>query len=166
MSTFSSRNQSVAIVPAKREKIWALLSDAGSLASLTPLVRGITAHGDEWSWNLASISALGVTVAPTFTEHMTFVEGERIEFRHDPPGKNERAGANGTYKLSDAPGGATKLAIDITICVELPLPRLSRRAVEGVMASTMARTGDRFARNLYQKLGLDPADAAKSVVSS
>lgn len=166
MSTFSSRNQSTAIVPAKRQDIWALLSDADSLASLTPLVKGITAEGDEWCWNLAGISALGVTVAPTFTERMTFVEGEQIEFRHDPPGRNERAGANGTYELSDAPAGATQLYIDITICVELPLPRLSRRAVEGVMATTMAKTGDRFARNLYEKLGLDPADASKSVVVS
>ena len=34
--------------------------------------------------------------------------------------------------------------------------RLSRRAVERVMATTMQRTGDRFATNLYHHLGIEP----------
>lgn len=157
MATFSSRNQSTAVVPAEREAIWAVLSDPEALAELTPLVKAIRADGDLWCWQLSGISALGVSVAPSFTERMTFAEGERIEFSPDPPFGEQRAGAEGTYRLSDAPKGSTKLAIDITITAELPLPRAARRAVEKVMATTMARTGDRFARNLYVRLGLDPA---------
>ena len=158
MAAFSSRNRSNAIVPAERSAIWALLSDADALAELTPLIRTITVEDDLWCWQLNGISALGVSVAPAFTERMTFVEGEQIEFRPDPPfGTGQRAGAQGTYDLADAPGGGTELAIDITIHVELPLPRLSARAVEKVMAASMVRTGDRFARNLYERLGLDPA---------
>ena len=158
MATFSSRNQSTAVVPAKREAIWAVLSDPTALAGLTPLVKKITADGDLWCWQLGGISALGVSVSPSFTERMTFTEPERIDFEPDPPfGPDQRAGAEGTYELSDAPDGATKLAIDITIRAELPLPRVARRPVEKVMASTMAKTGDRFARNLYKKLGLEAA---------
>lgn len=157
MATFSSRNRSTAVVPAERAAIWAVLSDPDALAALTPLVKAITAEGDLWCWQLGGISALGVSVSPSFTERMTFTEGERIEFAPDPPLGEQRAGATGTYLLADAPNGATQLAIDITITAELPLPRAARRAVEKVMASTMARTGDRFARNLYARLGLDPA---------
>ncbi|MGI8755047.1 MAG: SRPBCC family protein [Acidimicrobiales bacterium] len=167
MTTFSSRNRSTAIVPAPRSAIWDALSDPNSLASLTPLVSEIRASGDTWSWALTGISALGMTVAPTFTEQMTFEDQRHIGFRHDPPeAGGERAGANGHYDLADAPNGATRLVIDITICVELPLPKLSTRAVERVMATTMARTGDAFARNLYTRLGLDPARAGESVVSA
>ncbi len=169
MATFSSNNRSTAIVPASRQAIWDVLSDPDALASLTPLVKKITADGDRWWWELAGISALGVSVAPSFTEAMVFVEGRRIEFRHDPPKSGgggiaaERAGVNGTYVLDDAPDGATKLAIDLTMCVELPLPKVSRRAVEKIMATTMAKTGEAFARNLYERLGLDPSKATDSI---
>ncbi|CAN5885614.1 hypothetical protein BH23ACT2_BH23ACT2_27090 [soil metagenome] len=158
MATFSSRNCSTAVVPATRRQIWAILSDPDALARLTPLVRSIEADGDRWLWHLSGVSALGVSVAPCFTERMLFTEQKRIEFHHDPPdGVEERAGAEGTYLLEDADEGRTRLAIDITIEVDLPLPRAAKRAVEKVMASTMTRTGDRFARNLYAQLGLDPA---------
>jgi carbon monoxide dehydrogenase subunit G len=165
VTTFSSRNQSTAVVPADRDAIWKILSDPSALASITPMVTSITAEGDEWTWKMSGVAALGVSVAPTFTEQMGFTEGTRIDFRHDPPAKNERAGVNGTYDLADAKDGATELRIDLTMCVELPLPRAARRAVEKVMASSMARTGERFARNLYERLGLDPDDAASSIVS-
>jgi len=158
MSTFSSRNVSSADVPASGADIWRVLTDAPLLARLTPLVKRIDADGSTWVWHLAGISALGVTVAPTFTEQMTFTEPSEIVFAHRPPdGRSERAGANGVYRLTELDAGRTRLGIDITLCVELPLPRLSRRVVEGVMAASMQRTGDRFAINLYDHLGIDPA---------
>ncbi|QXC61233.1 SRPBCC family protein [Aquihabitans sp. G128] len=156
MASFSSRNRSTAVVPAPRDAIWKVLSDPGALADLTPLVKAISADGDLWCWQLNGISALGVSVAPAFTERMAFVDGERIDFEPDPPFGEQRAGATGTYLLSDGPDGGTQLAIDITITAELPLPRAAKRAVEKVMATTMEKTGNRFARNLYERLGLDP----------
>jgi len=159
MTSFSSRNQSEAVVPAPRTAIWAILSDPDKLAAITPLVKSIKADGPLWCWQLAGISALGVKVAPSFVERMDFTEPSRIEFAPAPPqGTTERAGATGTYVLEDA-GEGTHLSIDITIEVDLPLPKVSKRAVEKVMASTMERTGERFARNLYEQLGLDPAQA-------
>lgn len=160
MTAFSSRNQSTADVPASQEAIWAVLSDPDALARLTPLVRAITADGDLWCWQLSGISALGLSVEPAFTERMTFTDGTCIRFRPDPSfGDGQRAGATGTYELSERADGLTNLAIDITIEVDLPLPKLSANAVQRVMATTMARTGDRFARNLYEQLGLDPSTA-------
>lgn len=149
-------------MPADPAAIWKVLSSPDRLAQLTPLIKAITAKGPIWCWQLNGISALGVTVAPSFTERMTFTEGERIEFRHDPPtGADERAGAEGVYRLSDGGEGLTHLAVDITIEVELPLPAVSRRAVQRVMATSMERTGDRFAQNLYRHLGIDPAKVAR-----
>ncbi len=80
-------------------------------------------------------------------------------------GALERAGAHGTYELTPRADDTTHLVIDITLCVELPLPKLSRRAVTKVMSATMQRTGDRFAHNLYRRLGLDPDIATITVPS-
>ena len=157
MSRFSSRNYSVAVVPTGVDALWAVLTDPSALAELTPLVARIEANGDQWSWTLVGVSALGVSAAPTFTERMTVEPRSRIVFAHDPkPGQRERAGADGVYELLEVDTSATRLSIDITAWVELPLPSFARPAVERVMATTMQRAGDRFARGLYTRLGLDP----------
>lgn len=158
MTVFSRRHVSEADVPATRQEIWEVLSDPELLARFTPLIEKITTHGELWCWQLTGISALGVSIRPSFTERMALVDRERIDFRHEPPaGSDEKAGADGVYTLQDLGDVGTRLFIDITIWVDLPLPRLSRRAVERVMAESMARTGDRFAQNLYDHLGVDQA---------
>ncbi|MTV24950.1 hypothetical protein FTX61_05905 [Nitriliruptoraceae bacterium ZYF776] len=154
MTRFEATNRSRAVVPAERQAIWDVLTDAPVLAQLTPLVDHIDDLGEHWCWHLAGISALGVSVAPTFRERMTFEDGHRLEFAHDPPEeRSERAGADGTYELADADGG-TRLAIEITIHVELPLPRTAGPAVRRVMETSMTRTGERFGRNLLAHLGV------------
>jgi carbon monoxide dehydrogenase subunit G len=156
VTRFSSRNISVAVVPAGTDAVWAVLIDPNSVAELTPLVARIEAQGDQWWWTLVGVSALGVSLAPTFTERMTFEPRSRIVFTHDPAaGQPERAGADGVYELVAVDKSATRVSIDITAWVELPLPPLARGAVERVMAMTMQRAGDRFARGLYRRLGLD-----------
>jgi carbon monoxide dehydrogenase subunit G len=158
MTRFANRTRSEADLPVSREQMWEVLTDPGCLAALTPLIADITADGDVWTWRLSGISALGVSVAPSFTEQMAFVRPERIEYSHAPPaGVVERAGAEGVYTLTEVDGGC-RLFIDLEMWVELPLPRVSRRAVERVMAQTMQRAGDRFAENLYAHLGIDAAE--------
>ena len=155
MPRFSSRNVSIATVPADVDALWSVVTDTAVLAELTPLVAHIDADGGRWAWTLAGVSALGITVAPTFTERMTFEPKQRIVFEHDPPpGAHERAGADGFYELVQVDSSTTRLSIDITAWVELPLPSLARGAVEGVMATTMRRAGDAFARRLYRHLGI------------
>lgn len=128
------------------------------LAALTPLVRSIEASGPTWTWTLNGIEGLGLKVEPVFTERMEFTEGRQIVFAHDPPaGVTERAAVEGTYDLEPEGDQATGLQVDLVLSVELPLPGLARPAVERVMHSTMRITGKRFASNLYEELGLDPA---------
>lgn len=157
MATFSARDISASTVPVTADRIWAQISDPASLTALTPLVRSIVVEDGLWRWQLSGIEALGISVAPTFTERMEFVEPRLIRFSHErAPGERERAGADGTYELTQT-GDETELKVDIALTVELPLPRLSAPAVERVMKATMQRTGKRFAVNLYHRLGLDPA---------
>ena len=154
---FSSRNISSSTVPAPSEAIWAVLTDPALLASLTPLVSSIEGDGDHWTWTLAGIDGLGLTVAPSFTERMEFIDERSIVFTHEPPPRSrERAAVDGVYELTPAADAATDLAIDLTLSVDLPLPRLARPAVEEIMRTTMRTTGHRFATNLYRHLGLDP----------
>lgn len=158
MTCFQTRNVSEGDVPVPRSAVWEVLTDPGCLTEMTPLLDGITVDGDRWCWQLSGIRALGVEVAPSFTERMAFDEPSRITFRHAPPaGQTERAGADGVYELTEVGSDRTHLSIDITLHVDLPLPALSRRAVERVMAASMARTGDVFAERLYRRLGVDPA---------
>ena len=157
MAIFTARNVSASLVPVSAERIWTHICDPVSLTALTPLVRSIVVDGSLWRWQLAGIEALGVSVAPAFTERMEFIEPRLIRFNHQAPaGEHERAGADGTYELTPQ-GDGTELKVDIALTIELPLPRLSAIAVEKVMKTSMQRTGKRFAINLYHRLGLDPS---------
>lgn len=158
MTCFEATNRSTEVVAADRSDIWDVLTDPDALVALTPLLRRIEADGHRWVWHMFGISALGVDIAPSFTETMDFTPERRIDFTHTPPrGQPERAGADGVYLLDDADDG-TRLDITITIHVDLPLPGMSRGAVERVMAQSMQRTGDRFGQNLLDHLGV-PAGA-------
>lgn len=165
VNRFEARNVSTADVPAPIGEIWSILRSPDTLAELTPLLDSISVSGDHWCWQMGGFSALGVEIAPSFTERMEFVEQESIRFEHDPPsGSAERAGADGIYTLEALGPDRTRLEIDITLHVQLPLPRASRRAVERIMSSTMVRTGNVFAERLYARLGVDPTDATQSTV--
>lgn len=159
MTWFSARNISLSLVPVPPDKIWAVITHPATLASLTPLVRSIESSGEHWRWTLNGIDGLGVTIEPVFTERMNFTDERQIVFSHEPPtGASERAAVEGVYDLLSVENGSTELRVDLTLSVELPLPRLSRLAVERIMYQTMRLTGQKFASNLYEHLGLDPRD--------
>lgn len=152
-------------VPVRSNELWRLITDPGALADLTPLVRSIEATGSQWEWALNGIEALGLKVEAVFTERMEFIDQRQIIFTHDPPiGSRERAGVEGVYDLTSNGRKATDLQVDLTLSVDLPFPGLSRHAVEPVLLSTMRATGQRFASNLYEQLGLDPATASVTEV--
>ena len=152
-------------VPVRSNELWRLITDPGALADLTPLVRSIEATGSQWEWALNGIEALGLKVEAVFTERMEFIDQRQIIFTHDPPiGSRERAGVEGVYDLTSNGRKATDLQVDLTLSVDLPFPGLWRHAVEPVLLSTMRATGQRFASNLYEQLGLDPATASVTEV--
>lgn len=154
MAEFEATTTTDAVVAAERMTIWQALTDPQLLPKLTPLLTSIDTDGDLWRWHMVKIAALGVSIIPAFTEKMVFDEGRRIDYSHQPPtGASERAGADGWYLLEDVDGG-TKLSISLTLHVELPLPRAAAPAVQKVMKATMARTGDKFAANLLDHLGV------------
>jgi len=154
VNAFTAGIQGGALVPADRARIWAALTDPQLLPQLTPLLVRIEADGDLWRWHMMRISALGVGVNPVFTEQMRFQPMDRIDYRHaPPPGSQEYAGVEGSYQLTEVPAG-TRLYAEMTMCIELPLPRAAAPAVQAVMRTTMARTRDRFSANLLRHLGL------------
>lgn len=153
MTTFTVTNASAEAISAPIGEVWAAMVNPQLLAALTPLIDGIEAHGEHWRWQLVTIGALGVSVAPCFTVRMEFDEPNRIAFTHEPPpGATERAGATGWYDLREIEGG-TLLDISLTMSVDLPLPALSKGAVLPVMRSTTQAAGDRFFHNLLTYLG-------------
>ena len=151
MARFTARNHSTEVVRADRGDLWKALTDPDLLTRFTPYLHSIDADGDRWRWNMARIPVLGISVAPSFTERMTFEEPSRIVFTHDPEQAQEKAGVEGTYDLEEVDGG-TRLTIDLEICVDLPLPRASRFAVQRAMQGVIAVMGKRFASNLLRHL--------------
>jgi carbon monoxide dehydrogenase subunit G len=152
MNRFSATTESVAVVPAAREAVWAALTDPALLPRLTPLLRAIEVDGDLWRWEMHRVGVLGASITPSFTERMVLDAPRSIAYTHaPPPGRHERTGAEGRYELTEVPGG-TRLDIRLTLTVELPLSRAARPAVQRVMHAAMMRTGDRFGSNLLHHL--------------
>lgn len=152
MNRFRARNQSEATLRSSQDKVWEVLTDPTLLPELTPYLHRIDVDGDRWTWNLTHIPVMSATVAPTFTEVMTFDEPTRITFAHDPGRPEERTGVEGEYLLRPE-GSGTHVAIDLEIWCDLPLPRISRIAVETVMHGVVAAMGRRFAHNMLRHLG-------------
>lgn len=156
MATFRARNRSSAVLRSSRSEVWAVLTDADLIARMTPYVTAIDVDGDRWTWRMAQIPVLGISVAPTFTEVMELHPEDRIVFTHDPDRPDEMTSVMGTYDLADHAGGGTDVSIDLQIACDLPLPGLTRPAVERVMAGVVKHMGTVFSRNLLKHLG-EPA---------
>jgi carbon monoxide dehydrogenase subunit G len=154
MTWFTAVRESQAVVAAERSAIWDVLTDADTLARLTPLLERIEVDGDHWIWHLEGIEVLGHEVVPAFTEKMSFEDQVRIDFSHDPPkGASERAGAEGRYDLADVDGG-TELSIRLEISVDLPLPKIASSGVKAAMKGVLATMGNGFAKRLDAELGI------------
>lgn len=153
MATFTARDRSSAALRSPRSEVWAALTDAGLIAKITPYVTSIDVDGDRWLWRMGTIPVLGISVAPRFTEVMELVPEERIDFHHDAARPDEMTAVEGTYVLADRTDGGTDVSIDLEIACKLPLPGLTRPAVERVMAGVVKHMGTVFSRNLLKHLG-------------
>lgn len=152
MATFSATKVSEATVAHSRDLVWDVLTDPATIAQLTPMVRSITAEGDLWHWQLAKIPVLGQSFELGFTEAMTYEPRSSITFAHAPQGgKDERAGTDGRYDLSDAEG-STDLRIELTVTVDLPFPKLAKPAVQATMQAVLAAMGSGFGRSIEKEL--------------
>ncbi len=152
MNRFRARNTSEAVLRSDPDRVWEILTDPVLLPKLTPYLKRIEVDGDRWTWHLARIPVLSATISPTFTEVMTFEKPTHIGFAHDPAMTDERTGVEGNYELTPD-GTGTRVAIDLEIWCDLPLPRLSRIAVQTVMHGVIAAMGRRFAANMLRHLG-------------
>lgn len=152
MNRFRARNASEAVLRSDPERVWEVLTDPELLPKLTPYLKRIDVDGDRWTWHLIHIPVMSATIAPTFTEVMTFEKPTRIGFAHDPVKTEERTGVDGNYEITPD-GAGTRVAIDLEIWCDLPLPRLSRIPVETVMHGVVAVMGRRFAANMLRHLG-------------
>ncbi|WP_229054819.1 SRPBCC family protein [Aeromicrobium sp. Leaf350] len=158
MTWFETSRTSEAVVTADRADVWAALVDPSAIAEMTPLVERIEADGDHWRWQLQNVPGLGVSIAPAFTVRLETDEPDRIAFVHDPPeGERERAGVEGIYLLSEVEQG-TRLKIDLTVRVDLPLPRLTKPAVTTSMQGVLASMGKGFSSALLRRLGAEQLD--------
>ena len=153
MARFTATTRRQAVVPAERVEVWQVLTDPHLLPRLTPYLDRILVDGDRWRWEMSRLPVLSVSVAPSFTERMEFDPRSRIDFTHEPPpGTTEKAAAEGTYTLEEVAPRETQLTIDLTLTVDLPLPKVAAPAVGAVMQGVINRMGEKFAENLLEHL--------------
>ena len=159
MTAFTATTRAEAIVLATRQEIWDVLRDADLVAELTPFVTRIEDQGEHWIWSMTRLPVPRVTLSPTFTERMEYVELERIEFKHDAPqGSDENACVDGWYELEEleprsGEDVATMLRTSLSITLDLPLPRALKPAVKASMKTVINQMGDRFSANMLNHLG-------------
>ena len=151
MTLFTQRVIADDVLAVEPGRVFDVLADPNCLATLTPLVARIETDGERWTWQLVEVSALGVTATARFTTLMD-IGSEAIRFR-PATDVDERASATGHLEVTADETGGTRVAIDLTATVELPLPRMMSRPVTAVMFATMRGGGSRFADNLLDHLG-------------
>lgn len=152
MTRFTASNSSDATLKSSRKEVWSALTDPELLPKLTPYLHRIDVDGDRWTWNVARVPVLGKSIGTTFTEVMDFEEPTRIRYTHDDSRTDENSAVEGEYRLEEV-GSGCRVSIDISVTVDMPFPRATRRAVEVAMAAVMAAMGRRFAHNLLRHLG-------------
>ena len=122
----------------------------------------IDVEGDHWRWSISEVPGLGVSLAPSFTVLMETDEPERIAFTHDPPeGRRERAGVEGVYTLEDVEhdgSPATRLGIELTVRVDLPLAKVAKPAVKAAIDGVLASMGRGFSKGLLKRLDAEQVD--------
>jgi carbon monoxide dehydrogenase subunit G len=151
VTRFRAHNHSEATLDADRDAVWAVLTDPDLLVRLTPNLTRIDTDGDRWTWHLTRIPVLSTALRPSFTVVMTFEDGRRIDFAHDESRTEEQTGVEGEYLLSPE-GERTHVAIDLTAWADLPLPSVSRPAVQSTMHAFLVGTGRVFGRNMRRHL--------------
>jgi carbon monoxide dehydrogenase subunit G len=152
VNRFSTSITSTAEIPFAQERIWSLVSDPDQVADMTPFLRGIRVLDEEtWVWELHGIPYPGGEFTAHFTEAMELREPERIDFTHDPDGR-ELAGADGWYSLAALGEERTRLAIGLTVHAMLPAPKFASRIIEPAMHAVVQQMGNRFAANLEREL--------------
>lgn len=150
MTEFTARNRSTAVVHADRERIWQALTDPTLLAQMTPYLRRVDIDGDVWRWSMVKLSVLGVRFDPSFSALMKLDKPREIDFTPAPGHEDDTSRVEGTYLLEEARGeeSSTQLTIDLTITVDLPLPRAARGGVRRAMEVVIGYMGKKYGDNL------------------
>lgn len=151
MTRFRAHNDSTAVIKASPAQAWTILTDPQLLVQFTPNLRRIETDGDTWTWYLTRLPVLSAAISPSFTVLMEFEEPRTITYRRDESKTEENAGVEGEYHLEPV-GEGTRLAIDLSIWVDLPLPELTRPAVERIMNGVVSAMGVRFGQNMRRYL--------------
>ena len=153
LNQFTSSRHDVAEVRSSADQVWALLVQPSVLVRHTPFLHAIDDLGDgRWVWQVGGIRYPGGVFTSSFTERMTFDEGRRIDFVHEPASDREHAGAQGSYLLTPGETGCT-LEIEVGVTVRLPAPRASRAVIGTAMDVVIGQMGKAFARGLLEELG-------------
>lgn len=127
-------------------EVWQQVGTVPDLAASIPAVRRCEQVGDRWRWEFDRHGAMGFEVVPAFDVLATFEEPHLVTIR--PVGEvSEDARGVGHVRLSPSVAG-TRVAVEVHLEVDVPVPRLLARPLTAVMQHEVGRVIDDFLARL------------------
>lgn len=132
----SSRVERTVDVAAPPDQVFARLTDIPDVARHFPAVTALEPAGDgSWRWRHAVAGVPPVRVAATYAcRYVPEPATRTIRWSALPKAPGDNARVEGAWRVGEAPGGRTRLALENTFTLELELPRLLRAVAEPIVA--------------------------------
>ncbi|MFT5222092.1 MAG: hypothetical protein ACI867_000389 [Glaciecola sp.] len=150
--TYRHKSRALAVRESSRAvpQIYAEMADVALLAALIPSVRRCFEVQDRWRWEMKTYRALGLSVTPEFDVDAVFSNEQGVRFR--PVGEvTEGARGEGEIGLTAGRIGAdflTEIRIEMTVTVDLQLPRMLGSAVGRIVTREVRQVIDDLADRL------------------
>lgn len=142
--------QRAARARAGLDAVFALLADVPRSVAHFPEVESIAESGGAWFWRLRELGAGPLRFQAVYANRYHVQAAERrVWWEHVPGVGNARI--EGRWVLTPE-GEGTRIAMDASYRLATPFPRVTRAAVEAVVAREQARLVDGYLENLVRSL--------------
>jgi carbon monoxide dehydrogenase subunit G len=135
---------------AGAESVFALLADVPRSIAHFPDVESVEPRGDAWYWRLRELGAGPLRFQVVYASRYHVDAAARRVWWEAIPGVGN-ARIEGRWRI-EPDGAETSITMDARYSLETPFPRLTRAAVEAVVAREQARLVDLYLANLVRTL--------------
>lgn len=135
---------------ADLDAVYALLADVPRSIAHFPEVESVLPVGDHWRWRLRELGAGPLRFRVEYANrYFTDPVGRRVWWERVPGFGNTQV--DGRWVLAAAAGG-TRITMDARFVIDTPFPRLTRPAVEAIVARENERLIGGYMENLVATL--------------
>lgn len=134
-------------LPASRDEVWHVLSDASRFGALMPNVVRYEQVEDGWYWEMEGSSPVGHRLRPSFTLRYQLGAPRRLSFDSKERHHDDVPAARGEVALAEVEGG-TEATMRLEVHVAAPVPSLLLGPAERFFHGELGRLATGFIDNL------------------